>query len=193
VHGHVPFAESLVVTASSPCDCNPGNPRHNSWLLSKTLARYSASGLPNMKITTVFIKNFRGIGDSGVSFSCDNFNLFIGDNGTCKTAILEGLNLCLSPSYAASRISIKDFHKGSDSPIEIRVTFEKPFDVSIPDLFGNNQKLKCNAIALSAKKRDRSAPGKAFNDLVVAEHHYVPVEPKGQEVCVPKTLSTLMR
>ncbi|PIR69626.1 MAG: hypothetical protein COU47_01845 [Candidatus Niyogibacteria bacterium CG10_big_fil_rev_8_21_14_0_10_46_36] len=135
-----------------------------------------------MKIKTVSVKNFRGIGgDEPTSFECENFNLFIGDNGTSKTAILEAINLCLSSSYAASRLSIKDFYLGSDKPIEIKTFFEEPFNVSIPDLYGNAQTIQCNGIALTAKKRDRSAPGKAFNDLVVAEHHYLPIEEKGEE------------
>jgi len=134
-----------------------------------------------MKIKSVLIKNFRGIGEETVFFECDNFNLIIGDNGTSKTAILEAINLCLSSSYAASRLSIKDFHLGSDNPIEISVSFGENFDVEIPDLYGNKQKIQCKGISLTAKKRDRAAPGKAFNDLVVTEHHYLPVEERGEE------------
>jgi len=132
----------------------------------------------NMKIKSVSIKNYRGIGDDTVSFECDNFNLIIGDNGTSKTAILEAVNLCLSSSYAASRLSIKDFHLGGDKPIEITVFFNENFDVEIPDLYGNNQKIQSKGISLTAKKRDRAAPGKAFNDLVVTEHYYLPVKEK---------------
>jgi hypothetical protein len=78
-------------------------------------------------------------------------------------------------------MSIKDFYLGSDKPIEIKLLFEEDFDVSIPDLFGNSQIIKCNGIVLSAKKRDRSAPGRAFNDLVVVEHYYLPVESRGSD------------
>lgn len=134
----------------------------------------------NMKIKSVSIKNFRGIGKDFLDFKCEDFNLIIGDNGTSKTAILEAINLCLSSSYAASRLSIKDFHQCCDEPIEISVFFD-PFDVEIPDLYGNKQKIKCKGISLIAKKRDRAAPGKAFNDIVVAEHFYLPVEEKGAE------------
>lgn len=133
-----------------------------------------------MKLKSVTIKNFRGIGDEPLDFQCDNFNLIIGDNGTSKTAILEAINLCLSSSYAASRLSIKDFHLCSDKPIEINLIFD-PFDVEIPDLYGNKQKIKCKGISLVAKKRDRAAPGKAFNDLVVAEHYYSPIEERGTD------------
>ncbi len=134
-----------------------------------------------MKIKSVSIKNFRGISEDTPPFECNNFNLIIGDNGTSKTAILEAINLCLSSSYAASRLSIKDFYLGSDGPIEISIFFEKDFDVEIPDLYGNKQKIKCKGISLTAKKRDRAAPGKAFNDLVVTEHYYLPVEERSED------------
>ena len=134
-----------------------------------------------MKIKFASIKNFRGIGEEALSFECDDFNLIIGDNGTSKTAILEAINLCLSSSYAASRLSIKDFNLGSDNTIEITVLFEEVFDVDIPDLFGNNQKIKCKGISLMAKKRDKAAPGKAFNDLVVTAHYYLPVKERSKD------------
>lgn len=126
-----------------------------------------------MKIKRVLIKNFRGIEDQ--SFECDNLNLIIGDNGTCKTSIIEAINLCLSSGYAASRLSIEDFFHCKDNEIEIKVIFENSFDVKIPDGY-TTQIIECNGIVLTAKKRDRAAPGKAFNDLVVAVHYYLPVQ-----------------
>lgn len=135
-----------------------------------------------MKIKTVSIKNFRGIGgDEPTTFECGNLNLIIGDNGTGKTAILEAINFCLSPSYLAHKLSIDDFYLGGNQPIEIKVIFTEDFDVGIPDLFGNTQKIMCNGIVLSAKKREKSAAGKTFNDLVTSEHYYLPVEERGTE------------
>lgn len=129
-----------------------------------------------MKIKSATIKNFRGIGEDTLTIECKAFNLIIGDNGTSKTTILEAINLCLSSGYAASRLSIKDFYLGNDEPIEISIFFEKNFNVEIPDLYGNKQPIEYKGISLTAKKRDRAAPGRAFNDLVVAEHYYLPVE-----------------
>lgn len=128
-----------------------------------------------MKIKSVSIKNFRGIEDQ--TFECDNLNLIIGDNGTCKTSIIEAINLCLSSSYAASRLSIEDFFGCTDNDIEIKITFENNFMVQIPDGY-TTQDIECNGIILIAKKRERAAPGKAFNDLVVAEQYYLPVQTK---------------
>lgn len=134
-----------------------------------------------MKIKKVTINNFRGISSEELLIvDFGNFNLFIGDNGSSKTAILEAINLCLASNYVISKLSIKDFYLGGDNPIEIKLFFDD-FDVSIPDLYGNTQLIKCNGIALTAKKRERSAPGKAFNDLVVVEHYYLPIEERGSD------------
>jgi predicted ATP-dependent endonuclease of OLD family len=134
-----------------------------------------------MKIKDIAIKNFRGIGSAGVRFACADLNLLIGDNGTSKTTILEAINFCLSSGYSASRLSLGDFNNGEDNPIEITIYFENDFNVEVPDLYGNSQKIACNGVRLSAKKRDRSAPGKAFNDLVVTEHYFLPIEVRGQD------------
>ncbi len=137
-----------------------------------------------MNISSVSIRNFRGIGSVPVVVEFSELNLLIGNNGTSKTAILEALNLCLSSTFAASgRLSIRDFHRGADGEIEIRVTFQEPFDVKVPDGHAN-QIIKCNAVLLRAKKRDKSAPGKAFNDLVVIDHTYVPTDPPSDAVWV---------
>ena len=136
-----------------------------------------------MKIKKVTIKNFRGISDKGASFNCSSYNTFIGNNGTSKTSILEAINMCLASGYAASRLSLSDFHQGGDNRIEIAVFFDDSFEVGIPDTygFGAIQKIMCQGIALVAKKRDKAAAGKAFSDLVTAEHLYIPVESKGSE------------
>lgn len=79
-----------------------------------------------MKINSVSIKNFRGIGgENALVFSCDNFNILIGDNGTSKTAALEAINLCLSSGYASSRLSLDDFYLGGDNEIELKVFLMK--------------------------------------------------------------------
>lgn len=148
-----------------------------------------------MKIKELSIKNFRGIGVDGLNISFDNFNLLIGDNGTSKTAILEALNLCLSSGRAASKLSISDFFQGQDDSIELRLMFAEPFDVEIPDIFsGVSQKIQCNGIALDAKKRDKAAPGRAFNDLVVVEHYFLPTDARSADGwTIPRKSGTTLK
>lgn len=132
-----------------------------------------------LKIKSIYIKNFRGIGEMNEPVSFADLNVFIGDNGTCKTAILEAINFCLSPGYAATRFNINDFHKGTERNAVITVEFSESFIAKLPD--GRvMQNVKCNKIRLIAKKRDRAAAGKAFSDLVTTLHYVVPVAPRGE-------------
>lgn len=133
-----------------------------------------------MKIKSVCIKNFRGIGELKGPVELSNLNVLIGDNGTSKTAILEAINFCLSPGYVASRFDITDFHKGTEESIEITVEFTENFSAKLPDGF-TTQNVECNKITLIAKKRERATPGKAFSDLVTTTHYAVPVAARGED------------
>ncbi|NLJ50300.1 MAG: AAA family ATPase, partial [Candidatus Atribacteria bacterium] len=48
-------------------------------------------------IKKLSIKNFRGI-EEVKDLEVDQFNIFIGDNGTSKTSMLEAIHFCFSPS-----------------------------------------------------------------------------------------------
>ncbi|MDD3190801.1 MAG: AAA family ATPase [Candidatus Pacebacteria bacterium] len=133
-----------------------------------------------MKIKSVLIKNFRGIEKLDSPIELLDLNVFIGDNATCKTTILEAINFCLSPSFSASRLCINDFYQGSDREIEIIVEFAENFIAKLPDGY-TTQDVECNKVALIAKKRDRSAPQKAFSDLVSMSHYVIPVAQRGEE------------
>lgn len=125
-----------------------------------------------MKISRVSIKKFRGI-DELDGFSLDDLSIIVGDNGTCKTAILEAINYALSPSFLSGRIKHTDFYKGGDDPIEIMLTFSDIFVAQLPDGY-QDIPVDCDRIFLRVKKRDRQANGKAFCDIVVVEHYVVP-------------------
>lgn len=133
-----------------------------------------------MKVEKITIKNFRGIDDKGIEVPISNFNILIGDNGTSKTAILEALFFCLMRNFTASKLSIDDFYEGKDVEIEITVYFDSHFTVSIPDGY-TKQKITCQGITLKAHKRTMAAQGKAFNDLVVINHFYLPVEARTED------------
>lgn len=133
-----------------------------------------------MKIKSVSIKNFRGIEKLDVPIKLSDFNVFVGDNATCKTAIIEAVNFCLSPRFTASRLSVNDFYKGGDREIEIITEFEKNFIAKLPDGY-NTQDVECNKIILTAKKREKAATQKAFSDLVTTTHYVMPVAVRGEE------------
>ena len=131
-----------------------------------------------MRIKNVTIKNFRGIGTLSAAIDLSDFSIFIGDNGTAKTTILEAVNYCLSPSFVGSRLDVNDFHNGEDCEIEITVEFDSAFNAEVPDGY-NEQIVVCNKVTLIAKKREKSAPGKAFSDLVTISHYVIPVATRG--------------
>lgn len=132
-----------------------------------------------MDIKSVSITNFRGIKNLKAPVALGAINFLIGDNGTGKTSILEAVNFCLSSGYVAGRLDVNDFHVGSDGPIEIVVEFQKPFTVNVPDGF-TSQAVSCDKVKLTAKKREKAAPGKSFSDLVTTSHHFVPVQERGE-------------
>lgn len=64
-----------------------------------------------MKINNIRIKNFRGYEDLEVNLN-PNFNLFIGDNGSGKTAILEALTVAIGSFFLGIRgANARGFHK----------------------------------------------------------------------------------
>lgn len=128
-------------------------------------------------IDKMTIRNFRGI-DAIEGIGFDNLNIFIGDNGTCKTSILEAINFAFSPAFLSGRIKHTDFRNGEDHPIEVLVNFKSNVKAKLPDGY-TEQEISCNAIHLNIKKRDRKSPGKVFSDIVNSpEHILVPNIPK---------------
>jgi predicted ATP-dependent endonuclease of OLD family len=133
-----------------------------------------------MDIKSLTIKNYRGFDELPITIDFANFSIFIGNNGTGKTTILEAVNFCLSPGFVAARLDINDFHRGENKNIEITVEFNTSFTAKLADGY-TTQNVECNKVSLIAKKRERSAPGKAFSDLVTISHYVVPVAQRGKE------------
>ncbi len=136
-----------------------------------------------MKIKSVLIKNFRSIKE--INFSLKDLSIFIGNNGTGKTSILEAINFALSPHFLSGRIKHTDFYNGTDEPIIIEIEFSDSFDGEIPDGF-TKQVVPCNKVRLEIKKRQKATPNKSFTDGFVINHYVVPVQPqkndKGWEI-----------
>lgn len=81
-----------------------------------------------MKINHIRIKNFRGYENLEVNLN-PNFNLFIGDNGSGKTAILEALTVAVGSFFLGIRgADARGFHKK-----DIRIaTFEHSEEYQFP-------------------------------------------------------------
>ncbi len=81
-----------------------------------------------MQIARVTIKNFRGIADATLYF--DGHTVLIGDNNSCKSTVLEAIDLVLGPERLsrAAPIDEHDFYagqyldeNGAPVPIEVEV------------------------------------------------------------------------
>ncbi|MBU4312122.1 MAG: ATP-binding protein [Candidatus Omnitrophica bacterium] len=131
-----------------------------------------------MKINKLTISNFRGIKNQ--SLNSKELSIFIGDNTTGKTSIIEAINYAFSSYFLAGRIKHTDFYKGSDDPIVIQIEFDTNFTISLPDGY-TAQKVECNGVYLEIKKRDKAAAGKAFSDIVVLTHYVIPNRPKDND------------
>ncbi|MFZ3090781.1 MAG: AAA family ATPase [Nitrospirota bacterium] len=131
-----------------------------------------------MKISKLTIKNFRCIKEQ--TLNSKELSIFIGDNATGKTSIIEAINFVLSPYFLSGRIKHTDFYNGSDEPISIQIEFDEIFTASLPDGY-TTQKVECNGVSLDIKKRDKAAPGKAFSDIVVLTHYVIPNRPKDND------------
>ena len=125
-----------------------------------------------MLLKDISIKNFRAIKE--LKFSAENFSVFIGNNATGKTSVLEAINFALSPYFLKGRIKHTDFYNGEDEPIIIELEFDSNFTAEIPDGY-TKQSVECNKVRLEIKRRDKATPGKAFSDAVVVKHQLVPV------------------
>ncbi len=79
-----------------------------------------------MRVTRIKIENFRGISKGELFFS--DHTVLVGDNNTCKSTVLEAIDLVLGPERLSKRpvIDEHDFYAGhyldsENNPIEIKV------------------------------------------------------------------------
>lgn len=143
-----------------------------------------------MKISRVTIENFRGHKYTELELS--DHHVLVGENGAGKTAVLEAINYATSSYYLSSRLDEQDFNNADADPIKITVDFDRPFGVKIPDGY-THQMLLAQSVALTAKRREKAAPGKAFSDPFVVSHLCSPISYKDKseinELPLPESVS----
>ena len=85
-----------------------------------------------MKLKTVSVKNYRGLRDFSINLS--DRTVLVGGNNTCKTTLLEAINLVLYPGfyYGPGLLSEYDFYnkqyEQQDDQIRIEIVFNELTD-----------------------------------------------------------------
>ena len=74
-----------------------------------------------MEITTLQIKNYRSIKDSGELKDITKLFALIGQNNTGKSSVLKAIQVL----WKELPIGVSDFHKDTDEPIEITATIKR--------------------------------------------------------------------
>jgi len=98
------------------------------------------------------IENFRSIKSQKIALK--NYTIFIGDNGTGKTSVLEAINYALSPSFLSGRIKHTDFYNGEDNPIAIELIFDSNLKAKLPDGY-IKQEVEYDKVMLNIKFREK--------------------------------------
>jgi AAA15 family ATPase/GTPase len=89
-------------------------------------------------------------------------NIFVGENGTGKTAILEAINYLTESHFTIqNKLKIFDFYKDT-SKITVEAIFNQNFNYKMPKIY-RGQFFACNGLYFSATQRDRKSPGKLLS------------------------------
>lgn len=123
------------------------------------------------------IDNFRCFSAEMIKLAVPNgslgsgLTLFVGNNGTGKTSVLEALDYLFSGRYKAeNKLSVKDFNDFV-KPISIAGITER-FSVKSELEFYKGKYFNCTGLNFSAEPRDRKQAGKLLSSPISAKSHF---------------------
>ena len=127
---------------------------------SRTISFFTSS--PTLVIKELLIKNFRSLEDIHIADLDPHMNLFIGENGSGKSSILDALSLILSwfvarflsPNGKGSDISKDDISKHSKNGCLIQITYN--ISKKLDDEFNLSQKQSKLFKSTQLKKIDQT-------------------------------------
>lgn len=124
------------------------------------------------------IKNFRCFSSDNVTLAIPDgslgsgLNLFVGNNGTGKTSVLEALDYLFGGRYKGeNRLNIRDF-QDFEKPISITGATGR-FSVKSSLEYYKGKYFNCTGVEFTAKPRDRKQPGKLFSAPISAKSIYL--------------------
>jgi AAA15 family ATPase/GTPase len=151
-----------------------------------------------MFISTLQIKNYKAFhsDDAAIQFKVPDghtpgsgLNIFVGENGTGKTSVLESINLLTQSKFSTlNKLSIFDFRDDTES-IEISATTDRVFDYEMPETY-RGCVFECNGIHFLAQPRKEKQRGKLLSeplrvaiDVINTEPNYkTPTGKKDKEI-----------
>lgn len=124
-----------------------------------------------MFIQKLTIKNFKCFAEDSeaIEFNVPDgktegsgLNIFVGENGTGKTATLEAINYLTESHFTIqNKLKIFDFYKDT-SKITVEAIFNQNFNYKMPQIY-RGQFFACNGLYFSASQRDKKSPGKLLS------------------------------
>ncbi|KJJ85543.1 hypothetical protein OMAG_000588 [Candidatus Omnitrophus magneticus] len=136
-----------------------------------------------MYFKSIKIKGYKGFVDSGEIPLCvpdgktlgSGLNIFVGENGSGKTALLKAISLLSINSFTGqNRISSSDFNnKNQTGSIEVIGTLSEHIKYPMPEPWKKELDIKEFRIAI--KHRDRKAPGKLLSPMFTVSNILEPI------------------
>lgn len=126
-----------------------------------------------MFIKSLLVKNLRGFEDESevIEFKIPNgepgsgLNIFVGENGTCKTTLLECLSYLTEASYfLQSRFTDHDFNDVA-KPVIIEAKFDENFKYKLPETWRGSY-VNADGFKLDIKTRENKTPGKLLSSPI---------------------------
>ncbi len=102
-------------------------------------------------------------------------NLFLGENGTGKTSILEAISLLLSDKYTVQNKLDINYFQDHNTPIEI-YGYTKKFECMPSSEFLSKQYFKSEGISFKANKRSRKERGKLLSSPFETQSLFIPAD-----------------
>lgn len=128
-----------------------------------------------MFIKTLLVKNLRGFEDETEPIELrtpdgnpgSGLNIFVGENGTCKTTLLECLSYLTEASYfLQSRFTNHDFNDLT-KPVVIEAKFDENFKYKLPESWRGSY-VNADGFRLEVKTRENKTPGKLLSSPIQA-------------------------
>jgi len=104
--------------------------------------------------------------------SGSGLNIFVGENGTGKTTVLDALSYLTESPYALqNKLSVFDFGPNA-TEITVTATMDRKFDYKMPDTYRGCY-FVCNGIAINIKLRKQKSRGRLLSPALATSRNVI--------------------